>query len=81
MDFSKILAEWEKKNNNYPVKDISEKNDFLKKADKNINRLKKMEHQAVLDLHGYTSAEAETRINNFLSDAKAQGLVKVLIIH
>ncbi len=43
--------------------------------------LKDLKPQAVLDLHGLSSVEAEEALDRFIRDAKARGLSKVLIIH
>ena len=78
MDFGTILDKWEKKTKiNYPVKDIS----GVEKPVSSLNNLKKMNPQAVLDLHGFTAREAEAGIEDFISRAREQGLVKIMIIH
>jgi len=41
----------------------------------------KMRHEAELDLHGMTSAQAAAAIDGFLCNAHHSGLHKVLIIH
>jgi DNA-nicking Smr family endonuclease len=43
--------------------------------------LKDLKPQAVLDLHGLSSTEAEEALDRFIRDSKAQGLAKVLIVH
>ncbi len=43
-------------------------------------KLKKMKHQAELDLHGCTVGEAEERLQAFLQQAFHGGLKKVLVI-
>ncbi len=43
--------------------------------------LKDLKPQAVLDLHGLSSAEAEEALDRFIRDSRARGLVKVLIVH
>ena len=44
-------------------------------------RLLDMAPQAVLDLHGFTSADVVGEINGFLEQSVRAGLQKVLIIH
>ena len=44
-------------------------------------RFRLLEPQAVLDLHGYTSAEAEPLLERFLETIARKGLEKVLVIH
>lgn len=44
-------------------------------------RLRRMEPQAVLDLHGNTAAEAEEAVRSFLRSCFRSGLEKALIIH
>ena len=44
-------------------------------------RLAVLKAQAVLDLHGMTSVEAEVAIADFLGSASRSGLEKVLVIH
>jgi len=43
--------------------------------------LKALKPQAVLDLHGLSSAEAEEALDRFIRDSRARGLLKVLIVH
>jgi DNA-nicking Smr family endonuclease len=42
---------------------------------------KDLKPQAVLDLHGLSSVEAEEALDRFIRDSRARGLAKVLIIH
>lgn len=44
-------------------------------------RFRMLEPQAVLDLHGYTAAEAEPLLERFLETSARKGLEKVLVIH
>jgi hypothetical protein len=44
-------------------------------------RLRAMEPQAVLDLHGLSGLEAERALDRFLLECRARGLRKVLIVH
>ncbi len=43
--------------------------------------LKTLKPQAVLDLHGMSSAEAEEALDRFIRDCRSRGLSKVLIVH
>ena len=45
------------------------------------NYLVSMKCEAFLDLHGLHQDEAESRLNNFITDCKNRGLKKVMIIH
>lgn len=45
------------------------------------NYLINMKPEAHLDLHGLHQAEAEEALNRFITDCKARGLRKVMIIH
>ena len=83
-DFGKILAEWEKNGKS----GIVDKDKILSRGEKNriskLHRekdLKKMKPQDKLDLHGFTSAEAELELERFLANSKKRGLKKVLIVH
>ena len=80
MDFGQILESWEKKNRKYPDKD-RENIPPGTAAALNTGMLRKMKPQAVVDLHGYTSREAEDMLWNFLEESRRKGLVKVQIIH
>ncbi len=44
-------------------------------------RFRLLEPQAVLDLHGYSAAEAEPLLERFLQTSARKGLEKVLVIH
>ena len=51
------------------------------KRQKTISELRLMMPEATLDLHGMTSAEAESAIRRFIDDALDAGIGKVAIIH
>ena len=51
------------------------------KRQKTISELRLMMPEATLDLHGMTSAEAESAIRSFIGDALDAGIGKVAIIH
>jgi DNA-nicking Smr family endonuclease len=46
-----------------------------------LRALRDIDPQAELDLHGLSAPEAEGAIEAFVRDARARGLVKVLLIH
>ncbi len=91
MDFGKILEYWETKNQKnshnsaYPDKDKYSRHgtesNSVNNQGKNLKNIKKMKAQAVLDLHGYTSAEAEKILQKFLLDSRNRGYIKVCVIH
>ena len=81
MDFGDVLETWEKNNKNYPDKDKDVTLQSGKKGFTGIKQLKKMQVQAELDLHGFTSAEAEKILWKFLADSKGKGMIKVRVIH
>ncbi len=61
---------------------LKEKGDLNSvKRQKTINELRLMMPESTLDLHGMTSAEAESAIRGFISDALDAGIEKVAIIH
>ena len=61
---------------------LKEKGDLNSvKRQKTINELRLMMPESTLDLHGMTSAEAESAIRSFISDALDAGIEKVAIIH
>ncbi len=81
--FSSILSSYEKNN----VKEktfseiIKEKGDNRKKKNSlTINELRRMNVQAILDLHGETQKDSRDMIASFLSDSVENGLRKVSII-
>lgn len=86
MDFGAILENWEKKNPKiiYSEKDTElenqSKQEFHRKRS-SFSALKKIKPQEILDLHGFTATEAETKIIAFLEKSKRLGCLKVQIIH
>ena len=47
----------------------------------NRNRVRNLEPQRSLDLHGFRAVEAESAVREFIDRASRDGLEKVLIIH
>lgn len=89
MDFGEILDAWEKKRG----KSRSEGNELISRypPDKDAGRqdaaegprqdIESMEPQAVLDLHGMNSREAEQALERFIYQARSRAVRKVLIVH
>ncbi len=65
----------------YPPEDKDKNRPLRKTPPVSAGKLKKMQPQRSLDLHGLTAAEARSELSAFLSKAKSDGLKKVLIIH
>jgi DNA-nicking Smr family endonuclease len=93
MDFGDILDAWEKKRgrsrsegteamdeliSRYPPDKDSGRQDAPEGAKQDIES---MEPQAVLDLHGMNSREAEQALERFIYQARSRGVKKVLIVH
>jgi len=96
MDFAKILDEWEKKGEakrrKHPMEDLGDSDLFWDAFDKGESdvrpdkaelrrRLREMDPQEEVDLHGYTVREARIVLDRFFREAARRGLKKVLIIH
>ena len=96
MDFGDILDAWEKNQKleeqssgssvdmdrllaHYPPKDVEDRD----RRDNSMPRHKvqSMKPQAVLDLHGMSSLEAEQALEQFVNTAWRKGLRRVLIVH
>lgn len=81
--FSSILDSYEKKKTGEKTfsEILREKGDNgKKKTAPTINELRRMDVQAILDLHGETQRESRDMISSFLSDSVRNGLRKVSII-
>ena len=87
MDFADILNKWEKQNavNKVYDKDVTLLND--KGGGRNSSaaqrryRLLRKKPDARIDLHGLTSDEAWTALENFFETSRNMGFEKILIIH
>ncbi len=82
MDFGSILDQWESTNQDGAASNeeyIS--HDTRRTARPSVKQLKKIIPQRTLDLHGYTVAEAQEIVYDFLAQAAEDRLIKVLIIH
>ncbi|MFA5570868.1 MAG: Smr/MutS family protein [Sphaerochaetaceae bacterium] len=92
MDFETILEKWESSKEGKKVAKshllhkerdhrTSQPNRGYLTGNASLKRLRRMECEAELDLHGYTQHEAEQKIIEFLSESVSQQLRKVRIIH
>lgn len=73
------MEEWLQK---YPPTDKDKDRDSPQRSSPIAKRkLLKQSSQRSLDLHGFTAAEAEREVLDFLKTSKKMGLRKVLIIH
>jgi DNA-nicking Smr family endonuclease len=81
MDFSDILAQWERRSgaDRVPVDGKDERESAP--AGTGRRALKKLRPQDELDLHGLYQREALAALERFISRAHARGLKKVLVIH
>jgi DNA-nicking Smr family endonuclease len=80
-EVAKMMEDWlvrnpvEAKEKSYCEADLKQKKIRERKL------LLSMPHQAEIDLHGLTVAEAIHRLENFVIASKRQGLRKILVIH
>ncbi len=96
MDFGDILDTWEKQNQSsqgksrkleelydryLPEDDLSDLQESEETGEHSVRDLKRMEPEAVLDLHGFTAEEARSMVMSFLESSARSGKQKVLIIH
>lgn len=96
MDFNDILDAWEKKrgrSRSEGAVDRQDMNELISRypPDKDAGRqdamegprqdIESMEVQAVLDLHGMNSREAEQALERFIYQARSKAVRKVLIVH
>ena len=80
-DFSSILSRYEKRSEKTFDEIMKEKGDrSQEKPQLTVSRLRSMLPQAILDLHGYTVSEAESRVKAFLAECRDNGLRKISII-
>ena len=77
--FADIFARWEKSPSSKNVRPEPRDEDYG--AQQHSVSAKKLPVDNILDLHGLTAAEAESRLNNFFTKARKAGWHKVLIIH
>ena len=89
MDFGEILDAWEKKRgksrsggdeliSRYPPDKDAGRQDAAEGPKQEIESI---EPQAVLDLHGMNSREAEQALERFIYQARSRAVRKVLIVH
>jgi len=93
MDFDDILDAWEKRRGRSRSEEPQDMNELISRypPDKESSPqdnpegttrdIESMEPQAVLDLHGMSSWEAEQALERFIYDARSRALRKVLIVH
>lgn len=93
MDFGDILDAWEKKRDRNGSERPQDMNELISRyppekdparkdtAEEPTRDVGPMEPQAVLDLHGMSSREAEQALERFIYDARSRALRKVLIVH
>ena len=93
MDFGDILDAWEKKRGRSGSEEPRNMNELISRypPDKDTSRrdtpegptrdIEALEPQAVLDLHGMSSREAEQALDRFIFDARSRAVRKVLIVH
>ena len=80
-DFSSILSRYEKRSEKTFDEIMKEKGErSQEKPQLTVSRLRSMMPQAILDLHGYTVSEAESRVKAFLGECRDNGLRKISII-
>lgn len=85
MNFDEILSRWENSEKKspdwlerYPPSGISKESDQTLDSPPSIRRARP---QRTIDLHGMNAEEAGQRVDEFVAEAAADGLIKVLIIH
>lgn len=84
MDFGDILEQWESTHDETAAYDegrCSQQEQTQQRRPSSAKQARKMPAQRTLDLHGYTSAEAEEILLAFLKKAHSERVSKVLIIH
>ena len=93
MDFGGILDAWEKKRGGSSSRGLEGMDEYISRypPDRDPGRrdaqeetrqdMESMEPQAVLDLHGLSSQEAEQALDRFIFQARRTGARKVLIVH
>ncbi len=80
MNMEEIMNQWLNRYGTIDKDKISEEQkERLKLYDR--NHLLNMAPEAQLDLHGLHQDEAQRSLDRFITDCKARGLKKVLIIH
>ena len=85
MKFDEILRRWENTENKsadwldkYPPSGISKESDEKLESPTSMRRAKP---QRTIDLHGMNAEDAGRRVDEFVAEAAADGLIKVLVIH
>ncbi|MCK5154880.1 MAG: Smr/MutS family protein [Spirochaetales bacterium] len=90
VNFKDLLDQWEKSENGKKISEQHERQSKFRDSESEHNviqnkpllsELKRMKPQDELDLHGFTSVEAEKLVIEFLENSAAKGFHKVQIIH
>lgn len=83
MDFGDILKQWETMDQDAPATARPAGRDAAPVDPVHLTRqdIERMPIDAVLDLHGMTTAEAEAALSAFFATAERSGCRKVLIVH
>ena len=90
MNFKDLLDQWENSEKGKKISEQHEKQSRSRDVNSEQNHaakklllsdLKRMKPQDEIDLHGFTSIEAEKLVMEFLKSSAAKGLHKVQIIH
>ncbi len=77
--FGDILARWEKSGGSRQSEARIREKEY--KPEDHSTSYKKLPIDGMLDLHGFTAAEARTQLEYFIAKARNAGWRKVLIIH
>ena len=93
MDFGDILNKWEKVQSRTPANELEKwlaENEIIDKdanepeplvPGKNRRKLLQNPPDDILDIHGFTSEQAYLSMDDFFTNAKANGAKKLRIIH
>jgi len=80
MDFNKMMNSWLDSEEGWNDFEKDEQSDKSSKGELR-SFLRRLHHEAEIDLHGKTLIEAEYLLSDFIKQSKKNGLRKVLIIH
>lgn len=83
MDFSEMMNRWLDQNEVQPKeKDIEiDLSEEAKQKGRQRKRLLEMDPEEQLDLHGFTSEDAQVMLDQFVRKCASRGVRKILIIH
>ena len=77
--FGDILAQWEKSAGSKNIESQLREKEF--QPEDHSTSYKKLPVDGFIDLHGFTAAEARSKLEFFIAKARKAGWRKVLIIH